>query len=163
MTFNPQTFLGQTVNAPMATSVTPAPEGEWTAIISAKIPLVEWFGEAEWKDKQTGQQKSQPTAKIPVEIVDERAKELVKRNTLMVTYDLFLDLLPNGHLDTGEDKNVRLGALREALGQNQDPNWTWERLFGAGPFVAKVVHQRDKTGNRPDEIFAKISRVTRIR
>ncbi len=161
MAFNAQAFLGQTVNAPMATKITPAPEGEWTAIISTKIPLVEWFGEAEWKDKQTHQQRSQPTAKIPVEIVDERAKELVKRNTLMVTYDLFLDLLPNGHLDTGEDKNVKLGALREALGQNQDPNWTWQSLFGAGPFVAKVIHTRDE--KRPDDIFAKISRVTRVR
>src|SRR5258708_33000070 len=121
MAFNPQEFLGQTVNAPMATSITPAPEGEWTCIISTKIPLVEWFGEAKWKDKSTGQEKSQTTAKIPVEIVDERAKELVKRNTLLVTYDLFLDLLPNEHLSTVADKNVHFGPLREAVWQNHNP------------------------------------------
>lgn len=160
MTFNPQSFLGQTVNAPMATRITPAPEGEWTAIISTKIPLVEWFGEATWKDKD-GRDRSQPTAKIPMEIVDARARELSKRENMIVNYDLFLDLLPNGHLDTGDDKNVRLGALRDALGQNNDPNWSWDKLFGAGPLVVKILHQKDK--RNPDDTFAKISKVTRVK
>lgn len=159
--FNPKEFLQQTVNAPMATKITPAPEGEWVAVISTKVPIEEWFGEAKWKDKSTHQEKTQPTAKIPFEITDERAKELVKRQTLLVTYDMFLDLLPNGHLDTGEDKNVRLGALRDALSQNNDPNWSWQSLWGAGPLVVKIVHSKDE--KRPDEVFAKISRVSRIR
>jgi len=159
--FNPQEFMNQTINAPMAIAIKPCPEGEWQAIISTKIPVVEWFSEATWKDKTTGQTKSQPTVKIPVEIIDERAKTLLGRNSIMVNYDAFLDLLPNGHLDTGEDKNVRIGALREALGQNQSPGWTFPNLFGAGPFMAKVVHQKDE--RRPDDVFAKISRVTRLK
>lgn len=160
MVFDPKQFLNLTVSGPMATKITPAPEGEWLCNISTKTPVAEWFDEAEWKDKKSGQTKTQPTCKVPVEIVDPRAKELVKRETLMVSYDMFLDLLPNGQLDTSEDKNVRLGALREALGQNNEPSWTFERLYGAGPFMAKVVHQKDD--RRPDDTFAKISRVARV-
>lgn len=162
MPFNAQDFLNKTVDAPMATSIKPCPEGEWTAMISTKVPVVEWFDEAEWKDKKTGQTKTQPTVKIPVEIVDERARELLPRETIIVPYDAFLDLLPNGHLDTGEDKNVRIGALREALGQNQDSGWTFERLFGAGPFKAKVYHETSEK-RQDGSKFAKIGRVTRIR
>ena len=161
MVFNPQEFLSKTVGAGMATSIKPCPEGEWIGIISTKVPVVDWFGEAEWKDKQTQQTRTQPTVKIPVEITDERAKALVTRNTLLVTYDAFLDLLPNGHLDTSEDKNVRIGALRLALGQESDPAWTFEKLFGAGPAIFKVYHQKDE--RRPDDVFAKIGRVTRVR
>lgn len=158
--FDPKQFLNQTVNAPMSTKITPAPEGEYIAVISTKVPVVEWFGEAEWKDKSSGQTKTQPTCKIPFEITDARAKEQVKRETLMVTYDMFLDLDAQGRLDTSDDKNVRLGALREALGQNQDRSWTFEKLYGAGPVMVKIVHQKDE--KRPDDVFAKISRVAKV-
>lgn len=160
MVFDPKQFMGMVVDAPMATKITPAPEGEWKCMISTLTPVVDWFDEAEWQDKKTGQKKTQPTLKVPCEIIDDRARELVKRERLIVTYDAFLDLLPNGNLDTGEDKNVRLGALREALGQNNERNWTFERLYGAGPFIARVIHQKDE--RRPDDVFAKISRVVRI-
>lgn len=161
MAFNPQAFLNQTVHAPMATQITPCPEGEWQAIISTKIPVEEWFGEAEWKDKNSGQMKSQPTCKVPVEIVDSRAKELMNRENIVVSYDMFLDVDSNGHLDTGEDKNVRLGALRDALGQNEDSSWVFSKLYGAGPFVAKVVHTKDE--KRDGQTFAKISRVAKLK
>lgn len=160
MVFDPKQFLGLTVSGPMATKITPVPEGEWLAIISTKQPVAEWFDEAEWKDKKSGQTKTQPTCKVPFEITDSRAKELVKRETLMVNYDMFLDLLPNGQLDTGEDKNVRLGALREALGQNSEPSWTFERLFGAGPVMVKIVHRKDD--KRPDDTFPTITRVAKV-
>jgi hypothetical protein len=158
--FDAKAFLNQTVNTPMATRITPPPEGEWTMIISTTIPLEEWFGEAEWKDKATGQMRTQATCKVPMEITDERAKALVKRDRIVVYYDMFLDLDKNGHLDTGEDKNVRLGALREALGQNTTPGWTMQNLWGAGPFIGKVAH---KTDEKRDDVFAKVTRVARIR
>ena len=162
MPFNPQEFLNKTIDSPMATQIKPCPEGEWKAMISTKIPVLEWFDEASWTDKKTHQTKTQPTIKIPVEIIDERAKELIARETIIVSYDGFLDMLPNGHFDTGEDKNVRLGAIREAVGQNQETGWTVERLFGAGPFMAKVYHEvNEKRGDGSK--FAKIGRVTRIR
>lgn len=162
MPFNAQEFLNKTVDAPMATSIKPCPEGEWKAMISTKIPVLEWFSEAEWKDKKSGRTMTQPTVKIPVEIIDERARELLPRETILVYYDAFMDVLANGHLDTSEDKNVRIGALREALGQNNASGWTFERLYGAGPFMAKVYHET--SDKRQDgSKFAKIGRVAAIR
>lgn len=161
MTFNPQAFLNQTIHAPMATQITPCPVGDWIAQISTKIPVEEWFDEATWKDKKTGQEKSQPTCKVPVEIIDSRAKELLPRENIILNYDMFLDVDAHGHLDTGEDKNVRLGALREALGQNEDTSWVFSKLFGAGPFVAKVVHTVDE--KRDGQTFAKITRVAKLK
>lgn len=158
--FDVKQFLNQTVNAPMATTIIPAPEGEWLAQVSTKVTIEEWFGEAKWNDKSSGKEKTQTTAKIPIEIIDPKAKEKVPRETLMVNYDMFLDFDDQGRLATGEDKNVRLGALREAVGQNV-PGWTFPNLFGAGPFMAKVVHTKDE--KRPDETFAKISRVAKLK
>ena len=166
MAFNAQEFLNKTVGAGMSTSVKPCPEGEWTAMISTKIPVVEWFDEAEWRDRKTHETKTQPTVKVPIEITDDRARALMNRETILVNYDSFMDVLPNGHLDTGEDKNVRIGALRAALGQDHDPAWSFEKLFGAGPLMVKVVHERGKKEGKVDPDsppYAKISRVSRIR
>lgn len=160
MPFDPKEFLQQTVTVPMATRITLVPEGEWIAIISTSIPIEDWFSEAEWKDKKSGETRRQSTAKIPIEITDENAKLLVKREKLIVYYDTFLDLDERGRLATGEDKNVRLGALREALNQNSDPAWTFQSLWGAGPFIVKVKH---KTDEKRGEDFAHAVRVARIR
>lgn len=156
--FDPKQFLAETVSAPMSTSITPPPEGEWTMMVSTKVPVLEWFGEAKWK--KDGVDVVMPTAKIPFEITDQRAKDIAGRENLVVYYDMFLDLTTEGRLSTEKEKNVRLGALREALGQNTDPTWTWQKLYGAGPFVGKVNHTKDK--NRPDDTFAKVGRVTKI-
>jgi hypothetical protein len=159
MPFDPTVFLQQTVTAPMATRITLAPEGEWIAVISTAVPIDQWFGEAEWKDKNTGAQRSQPTCKIPFEITDESAKLLIKREKIIVSYDMFIDLDANGRLDTGEDKNVRLGALRAALNQNNDPTWTFQQLFGAGPLIVKIRHKLDE---KRGEVFANVTRVAKI-
>jgi hypothetical protein len=159
--FDARQFLNQTVSTSMATSVKPPPEGEWKAMVSTQIPIEEWFGEATWKDKSTGQDKTTPTVKIPFEIVDDTARALAQREKIIVYYDCFLDLNPDGTLATGDDKNVRIGALREALGQNQESDWTFQRFFGAGPFMAKINHQTNK--NNPDEKFGRVGRVSRIR
>ena len=44
---------------------------------------------------------------------------------------IFLDLTPQCYLDMGEGKNVGLGRLREAVGQNTPDPWTFQNLVGA--------------------------------
>lgn len=65
----------------------------------------------------------------------------------IVRQTIFLDLVmgPTGKmiLDTSKGKNVPLGKLREALGQNV-PGWSPGRLIGAGPALLDVTIE---TGN----------------
>lgn len=157
--FDAKQFLNQTVSAPMSTSMKPAPEGEWKMMIATDIPIEEWFGEATFKDR-SGVEKTSPTVKIPFEIIDDTARGLAKREKIIVYYDAFLDLEPDGTLSTADDKNVKIGALREALHQNHERDWTFHRLWGAGPFVGKVIHQSSK--QNPEDKYGKVSKVRRI-
>lgn len=88
---------------------------------------------------------------------DEGEKQRLGRNKISVRMRVNLDLDPNsGRLEVGPNKNVALGKLRDALGQN-GPGWTPQRLLGAGPFIGKVKHTQSK-GNT----YADIERVTKI-
>lgn len=160
MAFNARQFLDQTVTAPMSTMVTPCPEGEWQARVIDEGNIEEWFREAEWTDKSTGEARSSPTARIPFIIIDQRPLQMLKREKLIVPYDIFLDVTPDGRLDTGEDKNVRLGALRAALGQNADTSWGFSKLWGAGPCIVKVSHRSD--AKDPLRKFAQVDRVAKL-
>lgn len=159
MTFDASAFLSQTVTGPMATSMVACPEGEWQARVSDDGDIREWFREIEWKDKQ-GNDKSSPGMRIPCLIIDPGPLAMLKREKLIVPFDIFLDVTPTGQFDTGEDKNVKLGQLRAALGQNADTAWNITKIFGAGPFIAKVSQRSDKKD--PTIKYAQIDRVTRI-
>jgi hypothetical protein len=67
-----------------------------------------------------------------------------------------LELNEQGKLATGPNKNVSLGRLRDALGQN-DPSWTPQKLLGAGPFIGKVSHTQVK-----EAIYADVTRAAKI-
>ena len=64
---------------------------------------------------------------------------------ISVKQSLFLDIDGSGALAFGANKNVKLGKLREALGQNNPgQSWNIQMLAGAGPLRIKV-------GSRPDK------------
>ena len=57
--------------------------------------------------------------------------EVTGRESNTVRQSIFLDLTPTGHLDFSEGANVRLGRLRDAVGQNQDGRpWSLADLRG---------------------------------
>jgi hypothetical protein len=66
----------------------------------------------------------------------------------------FLDLAADGKsLTSGPNRNVKLGAVRKALGQEGAP-WNFAMLEGAGPARVKVIHSNDKNGNPRAEVVA---------
>jgi hypothetical protein len=73
---------------------------------------------------------------------------------------MFLDLA-NGGLDMGKGKNVDLGKLLDAVGQNPMPQgWKFTNLIGAGPVMVKVSHEKDR--NDSTKSYARVSRVVKL-
>jgi hypothetical protein len=142
MSFDPSQFINTTVQGPMSTAYVVCPEGEWRAVVSDDGEINSWFREVKWNDKQTGQEKTAVGVKIPFRIIDEKARQIAKRGPeekLYAFLDAFLDIDAQGGLDLSEGKNVKLGQLRNALGQNAAGQaWSFGMLRGAGPLVVKV-------------------------
>lgn len=161
--FDPNVFLNQTVDAPMSTRITPCPEGEFKARVDdSDADISKWFRTIKWTDKVTNEAKMAPGVKIPMLILDEGVHQRLNKpagSKVIVLFDFFLDLDEQGKLDTGPDRNVKLGQLREATGLN-GPGFTFQRLRGAGPFLAKVSQRSDPKD--PEVKYAEVVRVTKL-
>lgn len=73
-------------------------------------------------------------------------------------YGFFLDMTPEGGLETGPNRNTDLGALRKALGQDVAP-WSFSMLEGAGPVRIRVAHETD--ANNPEKKRAVVRAVSK--
>lgn len=128
--FDPDTFLDTSIEKANETVYTPIPEGDYQAMV----------------DKIEGRKaKDSPLLDITFEILDDNLKEKMDQEKLTVRSSVFLDVDDNGMLAFGMNKNVRLGKLRDALGQNKDGKpWSPRMLEGAGPLVINVTQRPDK-------------------
>lgn len=127
--FNPDTFMQEQQEVTLDTTFTAIPAGEYPGIIKEVIPGttpngsnkmdVVWLLDSEEVRSHTGME--EPTCKQTV----------------------WLDLDANNHLQSGTNKNIGLGKLREALGQNDGSPWSPTMLVGC---PAIVLIEPDKTG-----------------
>ena len=93
-----------------------------------------------------------------IDAPDER--ERLGRKKLTARQSISLDLIPGTvKLDYSKGKNVLLGRLREALGQNQ-PNWSPSMLEGGNAMVHVKAEASGKTGD--DRMFDRVTSVTRL-
>lgn len=134
--FDPEAFLGTDTSDEMSTVVLPIPEGEYNATIdSVKARLA--------GDK--------PVFKViwNIDDADGKVAKATGRDKNTVRQSIWLDVNDNGSLDTGTGKNVGLGRLREAVGQNKAGKpWNPNMLVGQ---VAKIL-----VGQRVDKDDASI-------
>lgn len=147
--FNPDVFLQQTTSEEMETHFRPCPPGDWRAIIddvSARRGVSE-KGNA-WT-----------MLNVTWEVLDGEPKQATGLERVLVRQSLFLDLNEDGSLASGVNKNVRLGKLRDAVGQNTGGPWSPAMLKGAGPALIHVVH--DANPNDPEDIRAEVTRVVK--
>jgi hypothetical protein len=81
----------------------------------------------------------------------------------VVYQDIMLDLLPNGGLAFGPGKNIALGRLREALGQNV-PGKPWSPTMIQGQVARVVVKHRiwEDENAADDERFQKVAEVKAV-
>lgn len=128
--FNPEAFLTQQETGALSTKFEPVPDGEYPAMIGADENSV--------KARTTASGRA--ILDVTWEINDPDLASRLGKDRITIRQSVFLDLTPQGTLDRAKGKNVQLGRLRDALGQN-DPSRPWSplNLRGAGPAKIRVT------------------------
>lgn len=152
-TFNADQFLQTRQTGAMETKYPVCPAGEYRGCVDGlKVREMEI---------KKGDRKGDIVTVLDIvwEILDERVKELLQMKKVTARQSCFLDLTPEGQLDLGKAKNVNLGRVREALGQN-DPNKDWfpNMLLGA---IAKVNVEHSPSDD-PETPYANIKSIAPI-
>lgn len=163
--FDPDTFMQQTVDAPMETEFRLCPAGEFSAMIgdftSEAFEVIDFEYK---KGTRAGQPGSMTKFNLPFIINDDKAKQELNRDQVVVTKQMILDVDPiTKQLDFGVNKNIELGRVRDAVGQNNPGPWSVSQLRGAGPLMVKVEHieyaRKDGTKGKR----AEVTRVVKLR
>lgn len=142
MSFDPDQFLSASADAPMSTDFTPVPEGEYNAVIS-KIDA-----------RQTNSGKA--LLDVTWQIDDQQVREVTGMDNPTCRQTIWLDVTDSGALDVGKGRNIGLGRLREALGQNGPGAWAPSMMVGN---VARVmVSHRFYEGST----FADVKKVSKL-
>lgn len=141
--FNPDTFLNTTVTDPNATSFAPIPEGEYTASIKDIKSRTTTNGSA--------------ILDLTWTIDDAAVEAATGMKNPTVRQSIFLDITEQGGLDVAKGKNVQLGRVREALGQN-----TAGRPWQPGMLIGGVARVTVKHRMVEDQIYADIKGVAKI-
>lgn len=147
--FDPTQFLDMQFTEANDTVIINPDEGEYQAQIE-KIDFRPW------------QSKSDPSKAglaldITWELQSEAARAKTGRDKVTVRQGLMLDMLTNGGLDMGKGRNISLGRLRDAVGQNVPGRpWTASQLIGQ---MAKVSLKQRVDG---DNIYIDVKGVTKL-
>ncbi|MBM3272900.1 hypothetical protein FJY94_06585 [Candidatus Kaiserbacteria bacterium] len=150
MTFDADVFMNTAVSGSNDTRVAQADPGEYLAVADS----IEFDTFAGKSDKSLG--KTFYKLRVKWSIDDAGVKEALGRDKVTVAQDMFLDMTDGGSLDMGKGRNVSLGRLREAIGQN-DPARPWSPNMIVGA-VAKVKVEHEVVKG---EIYAKVTGVTK--
>lgn len=128
--FDEEAFLSTTVEGEMSTEFVPVPEGEYNGVIES-INLRSGTGEkGDWA-----------VLDVNWTIDDATVQEVTGMENPKVRQSLFLDITDSGGLDLGKGKNINLGRLREAVGQNGAGAWSPSMLTGNVATI-KVEHRQ---------------------
>lgn len=129
MAFNKDAFLQTVVEAKLDTARIPWPEGDCETLIVRDVDIKS--GKYEKGDRK-GQSWVQLVVKISTTDANVANEMQLSGDQEPICYwQEFLDLDENGNLATGSGKNVKLGKLRAACGQNSDDAWSIVSLKGA--------------------------------
>lgn len=140
--FDPDLFMSAEVSAPMETTYTPVPEGEYLGAID---------------DVKIRKAKDSVICDVNWTIMDDALKASMNMDQITVRQSVFLDVEPSGALQLGPNKNVQLGRLRAALGQNGSGPWSFSQLKGAGPVKLTVGIRPDK--DDPEKKYNDVKRI----
>jgi|SRR5215469_3791133 len=144
--FDPEEFMQTSIKGATDTHYVPIPEGDYTAIVDSVLP-----------PKVTDE--GRVFMHVVWNIDSDNLRKSLERDKVMTRQTLWLDIDESGHLDDGKGKNVPLGRLREALGQN-NPEIEWKPPMMIGrPARIKVTQRKDKESG---EIFNDIKGVTAL-
>lgn len=120
--FDPEAFKNTPVDGAMDTALTPVPPNRDVPgqIESYKVRQNEKDGEV-WT-----------VMDVVWHILDEESKKVTGLDKPFCRQSIFLDLTAENNLDNGKAKNVQLGKLRDAIGQNKAGKpWHPDMILGA--------------------------------
>jgi len=158
--FDPDDFMQQTIDAPISDDYILCPEGEFEARIDDFDSKIFRTNEFVYKQGPSeGLPGEMTTFNCPWVINDDRAKQVLNRDKVIVFQPIILDFDDNGKLDLGINKNVNLGRIRTAVGQKDMLPWGISKLRGQGPCMVRVVHKDIK---RKDGSMIKVAEVNRV-
>ena len=150
-TFDPQEFMQETINEVFDDHSTPIDAKEYDNAYIKPESVKFYNGVSEDKN---GNMKPWRRLSMYFQISDPEQAEKTGIETPGAGYSFFLDLAPDGKsLATGPNRNVKLGALRKALGQEGAP-WNFQMLEGAGPIRIKVAHEETRSGDQHATVVA---------
>lgn len=164
MPFDAEDFMRQTVDAPLSTEFTMVPQGEYLAQIGDfDRDAIENIDFTYKRGPNAGSPGQMLKLTLPFVINDEAVKQELGRDKVVVTKQIILDTDDSGKLAFGTNRNIELGRIRDAVGQNSNGTpWSILDLRGAGPVMVKVGHvefdRRDGTKGKR----AEIERVVRV-
>lgn len=122
-TFDVSEFLGSAApSGGMSTEIAQPSEGTYKLQITTPD---RWTGKV--LDSNDGGP-ARKIVRILFEVLDDAVRAQLEREHVYVPKDFWLDFDETGQLSTSKGKNVDLGRLRTALGQNTDPSWTMAKL-----------------------------------
>ena len=155
-TFEVNAFANTNFEGSNSTKLEPIPEAEYKAVIQG--PLND-RGKSGFRTTDKGQ--------VILDVVwgidDPGLSKTLGLSTPTVRQSVFLDLTASGGLDMSKGKNVGLGRLREALGQNKDgQKWSFGSIIGqvAQIKVTQRVVRDDQTGE--ENIYNDVKGVTKL-
>lgn len=163
-TFDPDTFMNQTIDQPLADEYVLCPEGEYPAMIDDFDTKVFRTNEFTYKKgPNAGLPGEMTTLNLPWVIQDPKAQAALNRDRVVVPQPIILDFDENGMLDWGVNKNVNLGRVRSAVGQNQPGPWSISKLRAQGPCMVRVIHREITRKDNSKMKVAEVDRVVPIR
>lgn len=128
--FDKDDILNAQAEGEMDTKYTPFPEGEYPAYI-AKLDT-----------RVVGENKDKVVLDLFWESDDAEVAKVTGMEKSQVRQSIFLDFTESGALDTSKGKNVQLGKLRDALGQN-NPGQPWSpAMLEGAPAIIRVEHRQ---------------------
>ena len=142
-TFNPDSFLNTTVTEASSTAYVPVPEGDFTAAVK------------EIKSRATPNGAAILDVTWSIDDASVEAATGMKNPT--VRQSVFLDITEAGGLDTSKGKNISLGKLREALGQN-----TAGKPWQPGMLIGGVAKINVKHRLVEDNVYADVKGVAKL-
>lgn len=154
--FDVNNFLSTPVEASFDTKFTPIPAGEYMAVIGS--------GEKDLQVKAIPSKTGGPSS-ISMElywtILDDKLKHELNLENPRVRQQMWLDIDEStGKLLTGTNNNTKLGAVRDAVGQNGTGPWSPLMLKGQGPAKIRVVQTPD--GKDPTIKYSEVVAVARV-
>lgn len=149
--FDADAFLQTEVTGALDTRLIPVPEGDFLGQCTEVKP----------RQITTKNGDERVLVDLTWEVLSDEAKKATGRDKPTVRQTIFLDLTDEGGLDFSKGKNIQLGRVREAVGQN-DPKRKWSMMMLMNTQATLLIgHRADE--NDPETVYAEVKKITKAK